>query len=399
MLIKKPYLEKKEKLYIKYPFQLKNNIEKELWFELDNEYEEYVSIENSDAALVSLLVLAMENGENIEIEGKVSEKLYYSLSNYIIPALNLANKKFKKIRIEAKILNSKKLYNSNNIGTGISCGIDSLSTVYTNIGKFRVNYFSFLNVGSHGDFGGEKARLIFNERYNLVTKYPTKNKIIKIDSNISDILRVNFQSTHTLRSIGAILNLQSLFKSYYYASAYRFENFHLENSNDIGTYDTLLLPLLSTETTIFYSSVSQYTRVERTDIVSNFKESYNHLNVCVAPLSEDGTVKNCSICFKCLRTELTLDLLGKLRLYKNVFSLEKYYEQKDKYIGYILYSYKFDLMSRDIYNLLIEKNFKINIKSIFYKNIYKYETFYKKSIVNRGIAKLSLILKNKLKIK
>lgn len=374
MIIKNPYIEEKnDKIYIIYPYQLEDLSENRLWFELEKEYKKYVTLENSDAGLVTLLLLAMKKGENIEVEGKVSEKLYYNIKNYIINALNLANKEWQKIEIKVRGLNSEKIENSKNVGTGLSCGVDSLSTIYNHEefeeNNFKVNYFTFLNAGSHGEFGGEKARKKFRERYKLVKKYPTKNKIITIDSNMNEILMMNHQLTHTLRSIGCILNLQKLFKYYYYASTYRFENYKLKNSIDTGNYDILLLPLLSTETTTFYSSVSQYTRIERTEIITRYPESYTNLNVCVG-YSKSENVENCSICSKCLRTEITLDLLGKLNLYNKIFDLEKYNKIKDKYIGYILYSKKNNIFSNEIYELMLEKKHNIRLISHIYRLLY-----------------------------
>lgn len=375
MIIKKPYLTERDmEVYINYPYILDNNLENILWFKLDREYKEHLTLENSDAGLVTLLLLAMKNNEDIKVEGNISEKLYYSLKNYVISALNLANNSWKKINIEVKGLNPEKIGNSKNVGTGLSCGIDSLSTIYSHEEfdrkEFKVNYFTFLNAGSHGEYGGEKARKVFEDRYKLIKKYPTENKIIKIDSNMNEILMMNHQLTHTLRSIGSILNLQKLFKYYYYASTYRFENYKLENSKDTGNYDILLLPLLSTETLNFYSSVSQFTRVERTEIVSKYDESYKNLNVCISS-STSGVVENCSICSKCLRTEIALDLLGKLNLYKSIFNLEKYYSKKNKYIGYILFSRKDNVFSDEIYRLLKDKNHKIPLISYIYKYLYK----------------------------
>lgn len=383
MIIKKPYIEEKNnKIYIIYPYKLKDLSENKLWFELEKEYEKYITLENSDAGLVTLLLLAMKRGENIEVEGKVSEKLYYNIKNYIMNALNLANKEWEKIDIKVQSLNSEKVQNSKNVGTGLSCGVDSLSTIYNHEefgeSNFKVNYFTFLNAGSHGEFGGEKARKVFRERYELVKKYPTQNKIITIDSNMNEILMMNHQLTHTLRSIGCILNLQKLFKYYYYASTYRFENYELKNSIDTGNYDILLLPLLSTETTTFYSSVSQYTRIERTEIITKHPESYFNLNVCVSHQAQ-----NCSVCPKCLRTEITLDLLGKLNLYKNVFDLEKYNKVKNKYIGYILYSKKNNIFSNEIYELMLKKKYNINLITYIYKFLYMGKYFIKNILEKR----------------
>ena len=46
--------------------------------------------ERYDGFLVALLPLAMQIGEDIEIEGSVSEQLLYNISNYFMKILTLA---------------------------------------------------------------------------------------------------------------------------------------------------------------------------------------------------------------------------------------------------------------------------------------------------------------------
>jgi hypothetical protein len=71
--------------------------EKTLWYSLDKLYYDLVS-ELSDAYLVALLIPAMALGEDIYIEGTISEKLFYNLSfplqkilQEIIPTLKIIN--------------------------------------------------------------------------------------------------------------------------------------------------------------------------------------------------------------------------------------------------------------------------------------------------------------------
>lgn len=56
---------------------------KEFWFSVDDEYSGYLTADVYDAFLVALLYPAMFYGEDIEIDGKVSKKLYHNLSTYV----------------------------------------------------------------------------------------------------------------------------------------------------------------------------------------------------------------------------------------------------------------------------------------------------------------------------
>src|SRR5690606_756799 len=116
--------------------------------------------------------------------------------------------------------------------------------------------------------------------------------------------------------------------NYYYSSAYRFDHFKF-NARDTSDYDTLILKMLSTESTTFFASAAQFTRVERTEKISAFTTTYKYLDVCTDP-PVDSLYINCSQCFKCMRTQLTLELIGRLEEYNKVFNLKIYYKEKKK---------------------------------------------------------------------
>lgn len=360
-----------------------NNERFQLWYSFDNKYSEFLVTENSDSALVSLLLLAMKEGQDIYVKGQVSEKLYYQINHYLINALSLANDKLKKINITVERLNSNSLNRKSCTGTGVSCGVDSFSTIFDHLNEkdnYKIDYFTFFNAGSHGEFGGEKARQVFKERLALVKPFADefKTEIITVDTNLNEILLMNHQQTHTLRDVACILNLQKLFKYYYYASAYRFDYFKLDPISPTK-YEILILNMLSTESTTFYSSVSQFNRVERTRNISKFEYTYRYLNVCIAS-SSTGVVKNCSVCDKCLRTELTLDLLGELDKYNKIFDIDKYNKVKDKYIGKILCDKNIDMFSKEIFDLIKEVKYDITLKSKMYYLIFKVKKILKQLI-------------------
>src|SRR5690606_13696809 len=129
-------------------------------------------------------------------------------------------------------------------------------------GSNKIQFFTFLNAGSLGDLGGEIPRMILQNKLLKIKKIAKEEdlEVIPIDTNLSDILGMNFQSTHTLRNLSCILNLQKLFKNYYYASPNRFDEFNL-NSKDAGDYDLLNVSMLSTESINLYSSVVHLTRI------------------------------------------------------------------------------------------------------------------------------------------
>lgn len=372
MIIYQPKIERKDdKSILSCEFTVKNE-KKTLWFSYDTTYEEYLITESSDGFVVALLLLAMKLEEDIEIKGKMSARLIYQLNHYLIPALNLANNKWQKINISAETLTDTIYTNDSLVGTGVSGGVDSFATIYDHKNESSYNnidFFTFFNVGSNGEYDSKKAKEVFNERVQLLKPYVESiNKdFITVDSNLSDILMMDFQQSHTLRNIACVLNLQKLFNTYYYASAFRFDQYELTDKS-MAYYDTLVLSMLSTETTTFYSSVSQFTRPERIELLSNYEPTYKYLNVCVKP-SKDG--KNCSKCWKCKRTLLTLDVIGKLNLYSSVFDLDKYYSYKEKYTGLVLADKNEDITFNAVYNIMQKYNYSISTKAYIYTYLYK----------------------------
>lgn len=353
-----------------------------LWFAVPKKYREYLVTENLDAFLVALLFLGLKSGRDIHLNGSVSAKLFYSVNHYLIPALCLANPALKKITVTAENLNEANLNVGNVAATGLSCGVDSFATYFDHIneeGSYQIKYFTFFNAGSHGS-GGEATRKIFKERLQKSQKFAEREgkEIVSVDSNLSEILNMKFQQTNTLRNLSCALLLQKLFRNYYSASKNRFDYYKL-HAYDTQDYDSLILNMLSTESTSFYSAVANLTRLERTDFIADFEGTYNHLDICTSPRRAVQEGINCSRCKKCLRTALTLDLLGKLEPYENVFNLETYRKNRDTFIWYIISTRNDNQISRDIYDLLKEKQ-GINYINIAYSKLKNQKSKFQKLI-------------------
>ena len=79
--------------------------------------------------------------------------------------------------------------------------------------------------------------------------------------------------------------------------------------------------------------------------------SYDTLDVCANPVTD----RNCSICQKCLRTLLTLEIAGHLELYARAFDLDAYRGRRAKYAAKVLRSRnRFD---KDVVDLAVERGF------------------------------------------
>ena len=239
------------------------------------------------------------------------------------------NKDFYRPIIRAKVA-SEPLPCANAVGTGISCGVDSLHAVanQTNLifKNHNITHLTFNNVGSHGE--GKRASDLFAKRCERPIRFAKEYgfEIIVSDSNLMDIIKqVHFES-HTYSSLFPVYCLQKLYSIYYYASAgFGYHEFRLDE-RDCGAYELLSLPLFSTNRLRIYSEGEGFSRMDKLKDIVRYKPSYKYLNVCLS--SED----NCGKCEKCIRTLLGIDALGVLDKYKDVFDIEYYRKHKQWYI-------------------------------------------------------------------
>jgi hypothetical protein len=333
-----------------------DGIENVLWYETSENFESFMTTERVDAFLVGLLWLALRKGQDILVKGPLSAKLYYGLNLHLIPLIAQIYK-YKRIHVLCDTLQSTPLPNEGAVGTGLSCGIDSFSTVYEHLSKavpedYKITHFTFFNTGSNEMMGSKKwQEKIFQDRaaWSAACAKELGKELIVVDSNINSVLKMSFVRTHTLRNISALLVFQKLFHVYYYSAGY--QTLNAKFNHDSASYDGISLPLLSTENVTFYSAGSNYSRVQKTQIVSEFELSYQYLNVCLFK------IKNCGRCLKCKRTLLTLDILGCIEKYQNVFNLDAFNKIKDSYIKEVVASKNSDILFKDIYKEMVRRNY------------------------------------------
>ena len=126
--IYEPKLEKTEnqcKLSAKITY---NDEEKTIWYRTAEEIGQYFDIGRADAFLVAVLPLAVLKGEDIQCQVPVSAQLLHSLRQFQIPFMCGLAKQNRLPRIIARP-DMHPLPSAGHIGTGISCGVDCLSTV------------------------------------------------------------------------------------------------------------------------------------------------------------------------------------------------------------------------------------------------------------------------------
>lgn len=325
-----------------------------LWYAVERRYAEHLSPETLDAFVVALLLPAMAAKEDIHIEGPVSERLYWNLTHSYMRIMSSMNPVLRSVHLLPSELNSgRRVSQPTGVGTGFSAGIDSFSVLADHLfdevpSGYKLTHLVFNNVGSHW------SRKMFLDRYERLRSCAEQLQLpfIRIDSNLDLFYTINFQRSHSPRNISAALILQKLFGRFLYASAFRYEDCFVGRAPSAAYADPAAIHLLSTETMESLSVGSQYSRVEKTMRVAELELSHRYLDVCI----DSQPPGNCGVCWKCARTLLTLELLGKATLYKDVFPLDRY-SAKRRYCQARMLSKK-DLLAQEILRLARERDYR-----------------------------------------
>ena len=303
-----------------------------IWFYTDAKYAPYLCHERSDAYVIAVLNYAMCNKHDISCKIPITEELYYNIDKYLVDALCKSNPHFYRPKIEAPIA-SQALPCAGAVGTGISCGVDSLHAIQnqtnSDFSGHNVTHLMYNNVGSHGE--GEYAQQLYHSLLERPRAYAREYgfEFVATNSNLMDVVQQNHFYTHTYSSLFAVYCLQKLFSIYYYASSgYRYGDFTLEYCphRGCGSYDIFSLPMLSHRTLRFYSEGAGMTRMEKLKKVADFPPAHKYLQVCAQ------SKNNCGKCEKCVRTLLGLDAIGKLELFSNVFDVVHYRKNRQQYL-------------------------------------------------------------------
>lgn len=310
----------------------------ELWFRVSDEHADLVS-DRSDAALLGMLLPAMASGEDVRIEGPVSERLYYNLSGPLQFAMRHVIPGLRSIRIHpSEVVSGARRVGG--VATGFSAGIDSFSVLADHhYGDpppgYRLTHLLYNNVGSHGVEGNP----LFRMRYERLR--PVAERIglpfVAVDSNLMSFYGedVSFKRTYTVRNVVAALLLQAGVGRTFHAAGTVLSGVPPSLPlKDVAHFDPVILPMMSTEVLDAVWAGGTYTRVEKTLQVAEIEDSWDVLDVCV----RNDRAGNCGTCKKCVRTLLTLEIAGLIDRYAGVFDLTAYRRGRHWRVGRILSS-------------------------------------------------------------
>lgn len=330
--------------------------EESLWYSVESQYGDYLDAQRQDGFLLGMLLVAMREGEDIHLEGAISERLYFNLAD-VMTILCAMMPELRKVAIIPERVEVDPCTSHGGVATSFSGGVDSFCALADHLvgdvsKGYRITHLVMNNTGSHGRGG----HALFQQRSRRISRLSQELglQFVSIDSNLDELLAYSHQQTHTVRDLSAAVILGGLFRRYYYPSTYRYEDCFVGPTYDMAYSEPLLVPLLSTNSVECIATGSRHSRVEKTMRVSEMPISYRYLDVCTDDTGRDAD-KNCSICNKCLRTLITLEILGRLDLYDKVFDVDKYRKYRKWYLAQVIL--REDPLASEIADLAVARHY------------------------------------------
>ena len=355
--------------------------EKEIWIAVENKNADMLTDEVYDPFVLVPLILGMKYGQDVRIEGNISPRFYHNITHYLMTIFDNFSNYTKKVNFSVAGVRKIEAPIGKLIGTGISCGVDNMVTLYDNFANetdedFKVNSLFFVNCGTHGDYENPKSRELWIDRSKLNKQAADAMNLpmYLIDSNFHAFThKWREQTIGYLAIYSCVLGMQKYVKRYLTSSNLSYDEIadcrELSRDFDIAEYCEDYMPhLISTERFELVIDGCQYTRAEKTERICDWEIAQKYLNVCVRP-NEDDHGKNCSCCHKCMWTLIPLDAMGKLDNFKEVFDIDTYHKFKGRYIRKFVCGYGKDSMETSIISYCRKKNYKL--PSYLYSKIRK----------------------------
>lgn len=313
--------------------------ENEMWFEVGDDLADVLTDATYDPFFLVPMYLAMYHGAELRIEGRVSKLLYDNMVRYGQAILCDFSGDLQ--RVPVRVDGFVRLEGGSRIGTGISCGVDSLSTIKDRFvdeddPDFKITDLFLFNCGTHGDFGAESTERQFKALLseNAGAANELGLPLHAVNSNLHAFTHsIGEQKMGFFAIYSCIFSVQRLLRRYYVSSGCSYDevlkyNEHYRDFDMAGYCEPIIVPLVQTESLSLVVDGAQRRRSDKVKNISDWGIAQQYLNVCVDSERSGG---NCSICPKCKRTLIALEALGRLDEYSNLFDISRYEKIAKRY--------------------------------------------------------------------
>lgn len=198
-----------------------------LWFSVPKAYAGLLTADTLDAFALCALLRGIKEGRDIEVDGILSERLFYNINHDLLFVLNEYLSGQKAITIRAAQIRSDFNQAGRGVVTGFSGGIDSFCNYFEHTPPqvepgHVITHFVYNDVGSHGQHKTEQEKRIYAARLQNIDSFAAEVGIllVGVDSNLDHYIDYTFELTHTVRNAAVALLMQGHCARFLYASAY-----------------------------------------------------------------------------------------------------------------------------------------------------------------------------------
>lgn len=277
------------------------------------------------------------------------------------------------------------------VGAGISCGVDSLSTIYDHFVKendedYKINALFLFNCGTHGDYENSKTLELYEKRYELNKRAADEMglPVYQVNSNLHAFThQIGEQRVGFFAIWSCIFALGNAIKKYYVSSSNEYEEIKTYSKFmkdfDMAEFcESYLVPLIRTESLELIIDGCQYRRTQKTRNIADWKIAQKYLNVCIN--SKDGT--NCSRCSKCMRTLIPLEAMGKLDRFSDTFNLDIYRKYQSRWKHYFVANTRKQGYAEDIVTYCRAHGYSMPLRviAVSYMFLWRCATFFKRKL-------------------
>jgi hypothetical protein len=293
-----------------------NKLPQYLTFTFAKEEQKFLT-ERHDGFLINMLLMGMHLGENIEVRGVISERLFFGIEDYQLAYQAWYPKLLSKIEISPSSLVIPKNSQVKGVGQAFSGGVDSSFTLAKHIPEFQKAQSMLvthaLQVEGFGNFklAVDIKNKIKIDQIAFLNQFGIKflNPRTNIRQFTDGILSWGLQNGVSLS--GMIHNYGNLFNRFFIPSNYPFTF-----GRPAGTTQKTV-HLLSTESTEIYYDGTGYDYYKKIDFLADWGKVNKTLRPCSNDYTDYGFI-NCGQCNKCLRVKMHLEITDNLKNF-NIF--------------------------------------------------------------------------------
>lgn len=308
-----------------------------LWFEVEERYGSYLAPERSDAYVLAFLLYAMRHGHDITAESPMTDRLYAQLVEQFLPAFYKANEgQCHPVKIMCdKAPEIERLDDAVRVGTGVSCGVDSMHVFAAHP---DITHGCIWN--GHGVNTGETKEQRDSAWRDLISQAERFSKAAGVELIIGDsnfdrgcIDGLCWDGMTTYGNLFHVFAMQKFWSKYYIASLCASDNFGFRVSpeEDPAHYEFFLFPFVSLPHMMIQMDGADKRRVEKVADLVKYPLAKTYLNTCWG-LHEGHN--NCSYqCPKCMRTMLDLYCHNALDAFNAVYDVEYFHNNFHQYLA------------------------------------------------------------------